>query len=57
MSVLTLITVLSLAGCSSTPSRDVAQEKEHQDGVSKIQDNEYPPHKFHETRFERNSQY
>lgn len=54
---LSLITVLSLAGCSSSPSRGLADEKEHQDGISKIQDNEYAPHKFHDKRFERNNQY
>ncbi len=54
---ISLITVLSLAGCSSSPSRDVAQDKEHQDAVSKIRDNEYAPHKFHDKRFERNNQY
>lgn len=55
MSVLTLFTVLTLAGCSSNPSREVAQE--HRSDVSKIQDTEYAPHKFHGKRFERNSQY
>lgn len=54
---LAVITVLSLAGCSSSANREVAQEKEHQSGISKIQDNEYAPHKFHDKKFERNNQY
>ncbi len=47
---LCVFTVALLAGCSSNPSRTVAEE--HKSDVAKIQDGEQAPHKFHSKRFE-----
>lgn len=59
---LCLITVLTLASCSSVNSRDVASDAQshldQKDDISKIQDGTYPPSKIHSKRNEYyNSQY
>ena len=56
-----LITALTLASCSSTNSREIAQEKANDNSfksdVSKIEDGNQAPHKFHGKRFERYNEY
>ncbi len=47
---LCVFTVALLASCSSSPSRQIAEEQKSD--VAKIQDGEKAPHKFHSKRFE-----
>jgi hypothetical protein len=51
---LCLITAFALASCASSNSRDVAQVTtiDQKNDVAKIEDGQYPPHKFHAKRFE-----
>lgn len=52
---LCLMAALSLAGCSSTPSRSIAEE--HKSDVSRIEDGVQVPHTFHGNRFEKYNEY
>lgn len=56
-----LIAALTLASCSSTNSREIAQEKANDDvyknDVSKIEEGNQAPHKFHSKRFEKYNEY
>lgn len=56
-----LIAALTLASCSSTNSREIAQEKATDDvyknDVKKIEDGNQAPHKFHSKRFEPYNEY
>lgn len=56
-----LIAALTLASCSSTNSREIAQEKANDDiyksDVKKIQEGNQAPHKFHGKRFEKYNEY
>lgn len=47
---LCVLTVALLTGCSSSPSRAIAEEQKSD--VAKIHDGEQAPHKFHSKRFE-----
>jgi hypothetical protein len=56
-----LITAVLVASCSSTNTREIAQAKENdhsqRSDVSKIEDGNQAPHKFHSKRFERYQEY
>lgn len=56
-----LITVLILASCSSTNTREIAQatekDKVNNSDVSRIEDGDQAPHKFHSKRFEKYQEY
>lgn len=60
LSVCLVLTVL-LASCSSTNTREIAQaneqDKVQKDDVSKIEDGDRAPHKFHSKRFEKYQEY
>lgn len=52
-----LIAALTLASCSSTNTREIAEAKAfdetHKNDVTKIEDGNRAPHKFHSKRFEQ----
>lgn len=56
-----LIAAVILASCSSTNTREIAQAKEQdqiqQNDVSKIENGDRAPHKFHSNRFEKYQEY
>lgn len=56
-----LVAAVILASCSSTNTREVAQAKEKDEAqindVSRIQEGDQAPHKFHSKRFEKYQEY
>lgn len=56
-----LVAAVLLASCSSTNTREVAQAKEQdqiqKNDVTKIEDGDRAPHKFHSKRFEKYQEY
>ncbi|MEA9358626.1 hypothetical protein SHI21_20480 [Bacteriovorax sp. PP10] len=56
-----LVTAFLLASCSSTNTREIAQatenDKINKNDVSKIEDGDQAPHKFHSKRFEKYQEY
>lgn len=56
-----LIAAVILASCSSTNTREIAQatenDKINKNDVSKIEDGNQAPHKFHSKRFEKYQEY
>lgn len=56
-----MVAAVLLASCSSTNTREVAQAKEQdqiqKNDVTKIEDGDRAPHKFHSKRFEKYQEY